>query len=171
MISGGSPMLLRCSGRTRVGASTVVIGSGAAGLGCAWIVGGAKVLCWLPACRSSTQMEVAVGGQVCAAGILAGFASRGQVEPRTRSRGRKGAVSACPHHSRLRHARPSRSAAILSRGRVVRRPQGFAVAETLIMPAIAADASRSAWASIDGNASPNGPGLAHAKHDAASSAS
>jgi hypothetical protein len=68
VISGGSPTLLRNGGKEWVRAATFKIGSRAAGLASAWIVGGAKVFCWLFASRSIAHREVAEGGQVCAAG-------------------------------------------------------------------------------------------------------
>ena len=64
---GGSPMLLRSSGKTGVRAATVRTGSRVAGRASAWMVGWARVFCWLFARRSITQKEVAVDGQVCAA--------------------------------------------------------------------------------------------------------
>jgi hypothetical protein len=61
---GGSPMVLRSGEKMGVRGVTVKIGSRAGAS--AWIVGGAKIFCWLFATRSTTQEEVAVGGQVCA---------------------------------------------------------------------------------------------------------
>jgi hypothetical protein len=70
VIRGGSPMVLRNRGKTGVRAVMYKIGSRAGAS--AWIVGGAEVFCWLSASRSVTQKDVALGGQVWAAGLFDG---------------------------------------------------------------------------------------------------
>ena len=63
-------MVLRSSGKTGVRAVTVNTESRVAGRASALIVGWTRVFCWLFASRSVTQKEVALGGQVCAAGLF-----------------------------------------------------------------------------------------------------
>jgi hypothetical protein len=70
VISGGSPMVLRSSGKTGVRAATVETGSRVAGRASAWMVGGARFFCRLFARRSITQREVALSGQVCVVMLL-----------------------------------------------------------------------------------------------------
>jgi hypothetical protein len=65
-------MLLRSRGKTGVRAAMIVVGSRLNGRSSAWIVGWAKVFCWVFARRSITQKDVAVGGQVWAAAPFAG---------------------------------------------------------------------------------------------------
>ena len=57
-------MVLRSRGTTRVRATAVAIGSRAMGTASAWIIGEAKVFCWLSASRSTTQKAVAVARQL-----------------------------------------------------------------------------------------------------------
>jgi hypothetical protein len=46
-------------------AATVKTGSGVGRSSSAWVIGWARIFCWLFARRSATQKEVAVVGQVC----------------------------------------------------------------------------------------------------------
>jgi hypothetical protein len=64
-------MVLRWCGKAGVRAATVRIGSRVAEGAFAWIVGGARVFCWLSASRSVKQKEAAAGAQVCAVMRLA----------------------------------------------------------------------------------------------------
>jgi len=63
-------MVLRWGGKAVVRAGRFRLGTRSVGRVFASMVGWSRFLCWLFARRSITQKEVALGGQVCAAGPL-----------------------------------------------------------------------------------------------------